>query len=208
MYINSQTHFSFKYDTLSPEELIMECIENGIHKIALTDIQSTAAYIEIFRFLKNEYAHYPLKIIPGIEFRNQKQLIYIGIARTNLGFEELNAFLSYYNRNDLPLQSRPRFTDNVAVIYLMHTAPENLRTNEFIGVKPEELNRLRYQHHKFNKEKLLALETVTFKNKTGFNMHRLLRAIQQNQLLSRLDKSLQAQTSEFMKTKEVLTQHY
>jgi len=208
MYINCHSHFSFKYGTLSPEELILECIENNIHQIALTDIHSTAAYVEVFRYLKNEYAHCPLKVIPGIEFRKEEQLIYIGIAKNNQGFEELNAFLSYYNRNNLPMQSRPRFTDNVTVIYPMHTAPENLRTNEFIGIKPEELNQLRYQHHKFTKEKLLALAPVTFKNKTGFNMHRLLRAIQQNQLLSRLDKKFQAQPNEFMKSKKVLKQHY
>jgi DNA polymerase-3 subunit alpha len=208
MYINCHTHFSFKYGALSPEELILECIENGIYQIALTDIHSTAAYIEVFRYLKNDYSHYPLKVIPGIEFHKQEQLLYIGIARNNQGFEELNAFLSYYNRNDLPLQSRPRFTDNVAVVYPMHTAPENLRTNEFIGIKPEELNRLRYQHHKFQKEKLLALSPITFKNKTGFNMHRLLRAIQQNQLLSRLDKNFQAQPSEFMKPKQVLLKQF
>ncbi|WMN07271.1 DNA polymerase III subunit alpha [Marivirga arenosa] len=208
MYINCHTHFSFKYGTLSPKELLFECIENDIHTIALTDIHSTASYIEVFRYLKNEFPDYFLKVVPGIEFHRQGKLIYIGIARNNHGFEELNAFLSYYNRNDLPIQSRPRFTDNVAVIYPMNLAPESLRTNEFIGVKTTDLNRLRYKHRLFPKEKLLALNPVTFKNKTGYNMHRLLRAIQQNQLLSRLDKELQANTDEFMKPQHVLKQQY
>ncbi|MBK6264707.1 DNA polymerase III subunit alpha [Marivirga sp. S37H4] len=208
MYLNCHTYFSFKYGTLSPKELILEAYQKGVTSLALTDIHSTAAYIEVFRLLQKEYPHIPLKVIPGIEFRIEEQLAYIGLARNNEGFEELNASLSYYNRNELPLQTRPHFTDNVVIIYPLNTCPDQLNNNEFIGLKPEELNRLKFAKSNIPKEKLVALLPVTFKDKTGYNMHRLLRAIQQNQLLSRLPSSLQAGPTEFMRKSEEVKHIY
>ena len=200
MHLNCHTHFSFKYGTLSPKELIEEAYSHGVELLALTDIHSTAAYIEVFRLLQKEYTHVKLKVIPGIEFRLNERLCYIGIARNNIGFEELNAFLSYHNRNELPLQTRPRFTDNVAIIYPLGAAPQELKTNEYLGVQPQQLSKYRFSKHHYPLEKLVALSPVTFKNKTGYNMHRLLRAIQQNQLLSRLPTELQASPEEYMRS--------
>ncbi|PTB96283.1 DNA polymerase III subunit alpha, partial [Marivirga lumbricoides] len=182
MFLNCHTHFSFKYGTISPAELVLDAHKKKVTALALTDIHSTAAYIEIFRILEKEYPEIPLKIIPGIEFRANEQLAFIGLARNNDGFEELNAFLSYHNRNELPLQTKPRFTDNVVVIYPLHTPVSTLKSNEFIGVRPEEVNRLRFSKLSVAENKLVALMPVTFIDKTGYNMHRLLRAIQQNQL--------------------------
>lgn len=199
MYLNCHTHFSFKYGTISPTELVLEAHKKGVTALALTDIHSTAAYIEVFRLLKKEYPEITLKIIPGIEFRTNEQLAFIGIARNNDGFEELNAFLSYHNRNELPLQTKPRFTDNVVVIYPFTSNILTLKSNEFIGVRPEEVGKLRFSKLPFAENKLMALMPVTFIDKTGYNMHRLLRAIQQNQLLSRLPAELQALPNEYLK---------
>lgn len=208
MYLNCHTHFSFKYGTLSPKELIEEAHAKGVEVLALTDIHSTAAYIEVFRLLKKEYPEVKLKVIPGIEFRQKELPLYVGIARNNIGFEELNAYLSYYNRNDLPLQTRPRFTDNVAVIYPSQLAPKELKTNEYIGITPQQLSRHRFSKYQFPLDKLVALATVSFKDKTGYNMHRLLRSIQQNQLLSRLPAALQASPEAYMRSPKELMQLY
>ena len=95
MYLNCHTHFSFKYGTLSPQDLIQEAKRCDVHKLVLTDINNTSGYIELLRICSNELNDCELDVVMGIEFRGeQNQLLFIGIAQDNHGFEELNRFLS------------------------------------------------------------------------------------------------------------------
>ena len=47
-----------------------------------------------------------IKPIGGIEFKNGDELLYIGIARNNDGFEQLNRFLSNHLLSNEPLPQR------------------------------------------------------------------------------------------------------
>jgi error-prone DNA polymerase len=66
-------------------------------------------------------------------------------------------------------------------------APETLRDNEFIGVKPIQLNKLFTSPCKHFQQKLITFLPVTFPNRVGYNTHRLLRAIDRNIILSKQD---------------------
>jgi len=83
-----------------------------------------------------------------------------------------------------------------------------LRPNEFIGIKPSDLNRLKFSPLRNHIEKLVVLAPVTFRNKVDFNAHRLLRAMDNNVVLSKLPVDEQASPDEIMMREEELSDLY
>lgn len=210
MYFNCHTYFSFKYGTMSPLMLFNEAQRCGVHKLAITDINNTAGYIEMLRICQENKDRHLLELALGIEFRRDGQLLYIGLAKNNQGFENLNRYLSYHNSNDIPLLKSAPSLEEVYFIYPWEhrPAPEKLRDNEFVGVAHWNLNSIitsAYHHHQ---EKLTALHPVTFKDKSSFNVHRLLRAIDGNTLLSKLAPEEQANSQELMMPVKALKDYY
>ena len=59
--------------------------------------------------------------------------------------------------------------------------------HEFIGISMKDLRRLPFSRLKNYSDKLVVQQSVTFRNKRDFNAHRLLRAIDNNVLLSKLE---------------------
>jgi len=208
MFINCHSWFSFKYGTLSPEELFSEAKRCGIKKLALTDINNTCGYIEMLRICNENRDMYDLEVIPGIEFRRDNHLIYIAIPYDNAGFEEISRFLSYHNNAGKPLPTQAPEFSRAFIIFPWKNAPEFLRENEFIGIQPYELNKILGAPIEKNINKLAALHPVTVKNKAGYNTHRLLRAIDQNVVLSKLSPELQARSEEIMLSEQDLSKKY
>lgn len=211
MYLNCHTAFSFKYGTLQVKDLFEEARRCGVHKIVLTEINNTASYIEMLRYSKEnspsagnltKYGKeaYALEIALGIEFRRNNELLYIAIAQNNNGFESINRFLSHHNLENKPLPQRAPEFENVSIIYpFKKTGPEQLRDNEFIGIRQTDLNHFAlYPGYKTNEKKFVVWHPVTFATKKDFNTHRLLRAIDNNMLLSKLPEHLQAHPDEVM----------
>lgn len=214
MFLNCHTVFSFKYGTLPVEKLFDEARRCGVHKLVLTEINNTASYIEMLRLCEERKTGsplagdkmYDLEIAVGIEFRQGHELLYIIIAQNNNGFEKLNRFLSHHNREGKKLPERAPEIENTFVIYpFAKTEPELLRQNEFIGVRKHQLNQFAlYMARKEFPEKFIILHPVTFASKTDFNTHRLLRAIDNNTLLSKLPAHEQAHPEEVMMKEEEL----
>ena len=209
MYLNCHTYFSFKYGTLSPEELIKEARRNGIRKLVLTDINNTAGYIEMLRICKQEQHSYHLEIALGIEFRRDNQMLYLGIVCNNRGFEELNRFLSHHNNEDIPLPHQAPAFDHCFMVYPWGTrSPNQLGENELVGVKIKEINKIVTSPFYSQQHRLVILHPVTLKDKVSFNIHRLLRAVDHNTLLSKLEPETQADPNEVMLPEEQLLKHY
>lgn len=217
MYLNCHTGFSFKYGTLPVEELFEEAIRCGVHKLVMTEINNTASYIEMLRLCEERSPRqgsqtatgkrtHALEIVVGVEFRNGNDLLYIAIAKNNAGFEAINRFLSRYNRDAKPFPERAPDFDNVFVIYpFQKVAPEQLRAHEYIGIRKQEGNQFAMYPARAGYEgKFVVLHSVTFANKTDYNIHRLLRAIHDNTLLSKFPKHLLAHEDEIMMPEEVL----
>src|SRR5258705_1910948 len=204
MFLNCHSFFSFKYGTMSPAQLLAEAKQKGASCLALTDINNTSGILDFFRL--SEKAH--IKPLAGIDFRNGVGQKFIGIAKNMEGFREMNAFLSHHLHSGEPIPDRaPRF-ENAFVIYPFSTNYFSLRENEFIGIKPADLLRLNFSDWKKYPNKLAALAPVTFRNKTDFNAHRLLRAIDNNTLLSKLPVTEQAQPDEIMFSEKELLHTY
>ncbi|HAP01984.1 MAG TPA: DNA polymerase III subunit alpha, partial [Bacteroidetes bacterium] len=205
MYLNCHSYFSFKYGTLSVEKLLAEAQQKNISRLALTDINNTSGVLDFVR-LASRYGVTPAV---GIDFRNGVQQQFIGIARNNNGFLELNDFLSPHlhaeKKTEKEIAPRAPQFDHAYVIYPFGNIPVNsLRENEFVGVKPGELNKLLFSDLKNYPDKLVALAPVTFNSKKDFNAHRLLRAMDNNTLLSKLAATEQAQPGEMMMSEENL----
>ena len=198
MYLNCHTYFSFKYGTLSPQALYEEARRHGVRKLVVADINSTAGHIEMLRICREKQQEYPLEIVLGLEFWQDDRLLYVGIAANNQGYQELNRYLSYHNLKDLPLLSRAPEFENAFIVYPWGQAPPTLRSYEYVGVRPYQMNQVITRDLSRLKGRLVAWHPVTFKDKTTYHIHRLMRAIDHNTILSKLLATQQAHNSEVM----------
>ncbi len=205
MYLNCHSYYSLRYGTLPLDKLVETAANIGIEAMALTDINNSMGIVD---FVK-ECAKKGVKPIAGIEFRDGNKLLYIGITKNNPGFKELNDFLSHHNINGTPLPPRPPAFDNCYVIYPFGKfQPTELRDNEFTGMRPSELNLLLSSGYRHRQEKLVALCPVTFTDENGYELHRNLRAIDNNILLSMLTPDMVAPPDEMLATPAEIRQQF
>jgi len=147
-----------------------------------------------------------IKPIVGIDFRNGVQQLFVGIARNNAGFQEMNEHLSEHimNKTDIPADA-PDFK-NAFIIYPLSEATDfdSLKENEYIGIHHKQLGKIKFTKLKEHQKKMVILEPGTFTCKKDFNTHRLLRAIDKNTLLSKLPESEQTSPYEMFYPKNTL----
>ncbi|MBT8185253.1 MAG: PHP domain-containing protein, partial [Eudoraea sp.] len=198
MYLNCHTYYSLRYGTLSELELLQLAKENQVTRLVLTDINNTSAALNFVR----KAPEYGISPILGIDFRNGVAPCFVGIAKNNEGYQELNAFLSYHLHEEKELPFRAPDFKNAYVVYPFENVVKYGRTefekHEYIGVSLTDLRRLPFSRLKEQKNKLVVLQPVTFRNKRDFNAHRLLRAIDNNVLLSKLPPEEQGEEGEKM----------
>lgn len=187
--LNNHSRYSFTYGTVALRDMLAWAKEHGIRELALTDINNTAAGIEFVRLAGEE----GIKPVLGVDFRNGIDQQYVILARNNQAYANINRFLSRHLMAKEAFPARaPALTDTY-VIYPFVKAPTHaLRENEMIGVHPSQLVKLKFSPWKERTEKLCILYTQSFRNKKDHNAHRLLRAIGENSLLSKLPLSEQA----------------
>lgn len=206
MYLNCHTYYSLRYGTIKPEQLLAIASENGVQTLALTDINTTSACLDFVRLSSK----YKIKPVLGIDFRNGSKQQFILIAKNNNGFQNINAYLSeFLHDSNLKIPAIAPELEDVFVIYpYVNHKDYDLKTNEFLGIKPKDLNHLKFSKWNALRSKLVVLQTVSFKNKKDFNTHRLLRAIDNNTLLSKLPKSEQGEEMDTMLPYQELCERY
>lgn len=186
MYINCKTYFSFLYGTFGTEELVKTAVEKGVTTMALTNINNTCDVWDFVDYCKQQN----IKPVAGSEIRNGSELLYILIAKNNKGFGLINRFLSEHLHEKKPFPERPSFENDVYIIYPFgKIALNQLGTDELIGIQSTEINKLFGLSVQFYAHKLVIRQPVTFQNKTYYNVHRLLQAIDKNIILSKQDKT-------------------
>lgn len=195
MYLNCHSTYSVQYGTLSVQQLVEQAVQWKVRTLALTDINNGTG---IFEFVKlcNEHG---IKPIVGIEFRDKaNKVLYIGLARNNEGYTELNKFLSHHLVSDIPLPERATDFNNVAIIYPTHNVPLQLKPYEYIGIRPSELTKFEIRLQKNELRQAVILQPVTYLNKEGRELHTRLRAIYHNTLLTMLTAEMKGGSDEFM----------
>ena len=179
------SYYSLRYGTLPVEDLVAEAAAQGYEALALTDINNTAG---VFPFVQACQQH-GIQPLVGIEFRRENQVLYTGLALNPEGFRELNAFLSQYLLRHEALPNVPPAFNQVIIIYPFSgakSASRPLRENEYVGIRPEETNKLLFSDLRQNPEQLLAQPVFTYRNEEGYALHQHLRAVDHNILLSQL----------------------
>ncbi len=208
MYINCHSYYSLKYGTLSIKDLVREAASMGVKCLALTDINLITG---VYDFLK-ECRKYRIKPVVGVEFRNGDEFRYVCLARNPEGYAEINKFLSQYLLSEQPFPLRSPDFSHVFVIYSHEILRQNipLREYEYIGIKHWEQDQVFYHYrNRLDIEKCVAWQPVTFLLKNpGYHLHRLLRAIDHNVLISRLPIDAHASSNEYFPSPERLSDSF
>ncbi|MBN3034107.1 MAG: DNA polymerase III subunit alpha [Bacteroidales bacterium] len=193
MFLNTHSYYSLRYGTLSVERIVESAKARGITALALTDINNTTGMIDFVKLC----GEHGIRPIAGAEIRNGNEYLFTGIARNREGFRELNEFITRHNleKKEFPYTA-PDF-NHVYVIYpLGRKRPEQHRENEFTGVRPFHVLKLISSGYLESPSRLIIHHPVTFEGKNGYFLHRNLRAIDNNILLSRLTPEMLADPSE------------
>jgi len=199
-----------RYGTFGSKTLLQLAQQNGCDAIVLTDINSTSACLEFIR----ESPKYNIKPIIGVDFRNGVNQLFVAIAKNNVGFEEINLYLTPFLQNKtetesghLPIPALAPEFENVFVIYpFKRNQNYALRENEYVGISAADIDYIRIK--KLDTSRAVILQTVSFRNKKDFNAHRLLRAIDKNTLLSKLLETEQGDTNHQMIPVDVLLKQF
>ena len=189
MYLNVRSYCSLCFGTISIENLVEQACRLHIPAMALTDINNTMGVVD-FVF---ECKKYGVKPIAGCEFRNGDELLYIAIARNNEGFREINETLTQHNINKTPYNAdAPQWNDVVVIYPFGKRKIAQLHDNEFIGVRLSHVSRLLTSDLRNHQDKLVIAQPVTFLDEKSFEVHKNLRAIDKNILISRLESHASA----------------
>lgn len=252
MFLNCHSWFSFHYGTLSVEQLLEEAQRLGVRKLALTDINNTSGMLDFIRLAPK----YGVEPVAGIEFRQGDTVRFIGIAKNNEGFEELNRYLSEClrrgasegassgNRDAIVAEEIPCFRNVVVILPVSFSAPhadtgdtcnaagaekqevgayhmprpgssrsekqftKSGGDNVYFGVNPADLTRIPFSPYRNRTDRCVILWPVTVRHKTGHNLHRILRAIGHNTLLSKVPPEANCKPDELMVSEAELRQRY
>lgn len=203
MHLHCHSWFSLRYGLMQPRELLEEAKLAGITTLALTDINNTSAHWDFVRLA----SEYDIRPVVGIDFRNKgiddELPIYIGIAKNTEGYARLCAHLNdHLNAHQAFSVETPQIPDVTFIcpwerwkLRLERSTEMQPAGTEWIGVRPWEQPELRLLandpafKNRIPWNRLIALHTFSFRHKRDWNCHRILRAVDRNELLSRLPKN-------------------
>lgn len=205
MYLNCKTYFSLRYGTIDTKELVKTAAGMGITSLALTNINMTA---DVWTFVQACH-EWNIKPIIGLECRNGQHFKYILLARNMNGWLHINRFLSGHLQSGAPFPERAPFLPDTFAIYAWGSLPlSGLAPHELMGIRPREVNKLFRIDTRAYKNKLVILQPVTFQDATHYELHRLLRAVDQNILISQLEDHTTAPADEYWRAPAALLEHY
>ena len=206
MYLNCHSYYSLRYGTISIDDLVAKAKALQVPKLCLTDINNSTGVLEFV----NVCNQHNIEAVAGMEFRNDNTLLYIGIAKNNKGYKELNDWLTLHTLQHQPISETPPYFENVFIIYpydefkKKNLKPTELKPYEFIGIGLKDLSRVQLQN-KIARDKYVLQQPITYLNSADYNMHCRLRAIDNNILLSQITPEMKAGNNEyFIPEQEIL----
>ena len=207
MFINCHSFHSLRYGTISVKELVQQFVELGIGVAALTDINCISGIYDFHRLCEKNN----IRPVVGVDIRTDNKQHYICLAKNQSGIGEINRLLTQHHceGNDFPLH-HPNLPD-VFVVYPLNNYPEKLHRNEYIGIRPEEINLLINPTLKKYIPRMVILQPVTFTTKREYKLHQILRAIDRNTLVTKLEENdICGQNEKLISIDELLKnyQHY
>ena len=187
--------------------MVQQFVELGIGVAALTDINCISGIYDFHRLCEKNN----IRPVVGVDIRTDNKQHYICLAKNQSGIGEINRLLTQHHceGNDFPLH-HPNLPD-VFVVYPLNNYPEKLHRNEYIGIRPEEINLLINPTLKKYIPRMVILQPVTFTTKREYKLHQILRAIDRNTLVTKLEENdICGQNEKLISIDELLKnyQHY
>ena len=202
--LSFHSHFSFRYGVLSISKLIDAILSCGYSDFILTDINSSSGQLSFIR----ECQKAGVLARVGIDFRHENKKCFVGIAKNEEGVRELNHHLSQYILN-FSYDKLVNYTfSNCSVIYSIHNFPRVLKENEWIGVGINDIKEVLKNSVNYPLDRMVAFQSMSFMTKRDYNIHRLLRAIELNILLSKLTNEDVASEINFIRNREEFEGYY
>lgn len=203
------SYYSLRYGVLPPKEVLKHYLEGGFPYALLCDVNNTAATLDFIRMAREA----GIPPVAGIDFRIGARRRFLAIARNNEGFRQMNALLSECSAEGRDFPMPPSALSDCLIIYPFREAawPDCLSKNEYITVEPTDLPRYRIwsaAEGRSHAAKTLAIPTMSFRHKRDHNIHRLLRAIDNNSLLSKLPLEQQAGAGDLYRSRRELEALY
>jgi DNA-directed DNA polymerase III PolC len=206
--LNNHSYYSLRYGTVSPSELLDELDTLAYPMPVVTDINCSAAIIEFLRLCRKSQK----RGVVGIDIRNGIDPIAVVLAQSNEGFMHLNQFVSTLLHAETPFPaSIPQLPDTLVIYPYQQwrkNTSQSLEQNEYVGINPKEILQVQLHPERFPIDRLVVLHTQSFRHKKDFNTHRLLRAINNNCLLSKLELHQQAAASDAFISFEALREQF
>lgn len=207
MFINCHSFHSLRYGTISVKELVQQCVELRIGVAALTDINCISGIYDFHRLCEKNN----IRPVVGVDIRTDNKQHYICLAKNQSGIGKINRLLTQHHceGKDLPLH-HPCLSE-VFIIYPLSNYPDKLNRNEYIGIRPEEINLLMNSTLRKYLPRMVILQPVTFTTKREYKLHKILRAIDRNTLVTKLEENdICGQNEKLISIDELLKnyQHY
>lgn len=203
MFINAHSYYSLRYGTLSIDDLLGIALANGVETLALTDINTTMGIPEFIKKTTEK----GIKPVAGCEFRNGDRLLYLALARDREGLKEINDWLTRHNLEKKEFsETAPDFSQVFVIYPFGRKLDKPLADNERIGIRPDEVNKLLTSPWRDKLHRLVVLQPVTFRDDRDWFLHKSLRAIDHNTLISKLEANQFSPPSERMLPREQLRQ--
>ena len=197
MLFSCHTWYSLRYGIMNPETLLQEAVRNHLPVVVMADINNTSGVVDFVKEAQKQ----GVKPIAGIDFRNGDRHLYTAIARNNEGFREINEFLSLHLMQKRKFPSLPDPFNQAYVIYPFGEKEiSELREHEFLGVQQHDINRFSYITAKKYFHKLVVFQPVTFSGEYDFLLHKHLRSIDHNTLLSKITPEQTGRETDIFRT--------
>jgi DNA-directed DNA polymerase III PolC len=197
------TNYSLRYGTLSVQEAVNLATENNYPFLAITDINNSTGVFEFIKMCLNK----GIKPVVGMEFRNGDEFMFTALARNTEGFKEINELRTFCNLHKKPVPDRFDFKECYVIYPFGKIDSKNLKENEFIGICPHQINKRLFDTIQ-QKRKYVIQAVFTFKDEKGYELHRKLRAVDHNILLSQLKPQHLAGADERIISYEELLKRY
>lgn len=185
------------------DRLISEGFSCGI----FADVNNTSAVWDALRWASKQ--GFPLAA--GVDFKKGILTQYVALPNNPEGFREVNAWLSHHLHEGIPVPDRAPHWEHVTVIYpfdhLRDWEVDMLLPYEWVGIAAHEVNKWRVSRW-HNYAQSMALPVLSFRHKRDFNLHRLLRAIEKNTLLSKVGMLDVAERLEYWHPRATLEEAY
>ncbi|SKB64875.1 DNA polymerase-3 subunit alpha [Soonwooa buanensis] len=207
MFLNCHTYHSLRYGTISVEELVDLAMDYKLKVLALTDINTVTGIYQFYKLCEDK----GIKPIVGVDVRVENEQYYICLAKNPKGIGEVNRLLTDYNCEGISIPKANPNLENCFVIYSLKNIPEKLKEHEFIGIRQDELNLLIKPELKPLIHKMVILHPVTFKtdkHDEQYQLHKVLRAIDGNVLLTKLKENDYCKSDETFINKKLLLNKY